>query len=252
MEIVFAGTGSGKVNLKRSHSSIMIKYGKTRLLVDAGDGVSRALIKSKIKPVQLDAIFITHAHSDHFNGLPTLITQMKMAKRKKPLSILLNETLVKALELFLKQSYIFQEKLDFEIKIVPLKNNEKYSVSSSFEFITKQNSHLNKYSEFAKAGDLSLSSNSVLFFIEDKKVFYTGDLGGKDDLYLFKDEKIDYLICETTHIMQDDIFEYLSFAKPKAVYMTHIDDKLIKDGCFTKLAEKENVFFASDKMKLII
>lgn len=252
MEIVFVGTGSGKVNLKRYHSSVLIKCGGVSFLVDAGDGVSRALIKSKIKPVLIDAIFITHTHSDHFNGLPTLITQMKMAGRNAPLQIFLNESLVKPLNIFLRQSYLFLEKMGFDILIIPLKNNKKYSLNGSFQFITKQNSHLGKYLGQKTADDLSLSSNSVLFFLEDKKIFYTADVGDADDLFLFKEEKIDCLICEIIHITQTDILKYIGAAKPKKVYLTHIDDELIKQGCFAKLAVRKNIFFASDKMKIII
>lgn len=224
MEIIFVGTGSGKTDLNRFHSSILIKTDYTSLLVDAGDSVSRAVLKAGLEYDSIDAIFITHTHADHFCGLPSLITQMKMNGRISPLKILIHTSLLDAVKQFLRQSYIFEARLGFEIIFIPLHNSEKNIIDENLSLLTFQNSHLDKYISFNSDSYLSLSSQSALFFAEGKTILYTGDIGGIKDLELFNNERIDYLICETTHITPAELDEFVKTTKPVKTFLTHIDD----------------------------
>ncbi len=57
-------------------NAIFIEMDGTRLLVDAGVGVrrvARALGALSVPLDSLDAIFITHEHSDHVKGLETIL-----------------------------------------------------------------------------------------------------------------------------------------------------------------------------------
>ena len=87
MKIKFIGTGSGKTSLNQFHSSLLLISKNYNLLVDAGDGISRALLFNEIEFNIIDGILLTHLHPDHFSGLATLIVQMKMMKRKNSLDI---------------------------------------------------------------------------------------------------------------------------------------------------------------------
>jgi ribonuclease Z len=87
VNIIFLGTGSGKTSLKRHHSSLLISSQKHNLLVDCGDGISSALIKQNISFCSIGAILISHMHADHYSGLASLITQMKLVGRKETLTI---------------------------------------------------------------------------------------------------------------------------------------------------------------------
>lgn len=57
-------------------NSIFVEMDDTRLLVDAGVGVrriERALTELSVSLDSLDAVFVTHEHSDHVAGLRTLL-----------------------------------------------------------------------------------------------------------------------------------------------------------------------------------
>ncbi len=57
-------------------NAIFVEMDGTRILVDAGIGirrVARELGDLAVTPESLDAIFITHEHSDHVKGLATLL-----------------------------------------------------------------------------------------------------------------------------------------------------------------------------------
>ncbi len=90
IEITFLGTVSGIPTLDRNHSAIAIEhYGeqKSTLLFDCGEGTQRQLMKAGISFMDIDNIFISHWHADHFAGLIPLIQTMNLEKRTKELKI---------------------------------------------------------------------------------------------------------------------------------------------------------------------
>jgi ribonuclease Z len=225
MEIIFVGTGSGKTSSKRFHSSFIIKSSDYNLLVDAGDGVSKALIKQNISFQSIDGILITHLHADHYSGLASLIVQMKLTNRTKKLDIFIHQSLADAIKKFIFSSYIFMEKMDFEIKYNTFTENEVQNITSNINFIAKQNSHLNKYIEYDHNKELSFSCCSFLFNLNGNNLLYSGDIGGKDDLYLFKGKQIKFFISEITHIELKTLVEVFKELKAEKLYLTHISDE---------------------------
>lgn len=222
--LIFIGTGSGHASLKRHHSSILLNAGNYNLLVDAGDGVSRALLSADISCNKIDGILLTHLHPDHYTGLPSLITQMKMNKRGNDLTIFLHKSLRNFISGFIYHSYLFSAKLKFNILFFLLEDNREVTLSKGFSFTTRQNTHLEEYREFASQEELSFSCSSFLFNINGINIFYSGDVGGKDDLYLFKDSKIDLMICEITHVSLEEIFEAFKILNAGKLYLTHITE----------------------------
>jgi len=88
--ITFLGTVSGIPSLKRNHPAIALEYFtdyRDVLLFDCGEGTQKQLMKSGISFMQINKIFITHWHADHFAGLIPLIQTMNLENRKKPLTI---------------------------------------------------------------------------------------------------------------------------------------------------------------------
>jgi ribonuclease Z len=91
LEIKFLGTGSGKASLTRHHSSFLLSIGNYNLLVDAGDGISRAFLLQKIPFNSVDGILFSHFHPDHYAGIVSLIAQMKMESRENKLELFAHE-----------------------------------------------------------------------------------------------------------------------------------------------------------------
>lgn len=257
MEITFAGTGSGKVSLERYFSSFLLSVPGYNLLVDSGDGASRALEQSRIDITNINSALISHFHPDHLNGISSLIIQMKMRKRKLPLHIIVHENLTEKLNEFLETGYVFKERLGFEMSIRGFKAGESFFLSERLSFTAKENSHLNKYEgtfDVYKSGrDKSLLvSAGFLFKAEDLKIFYTGDIAEKNDLYLFRGEKPDVMISETTHIELNDLLEAVrEQGSIKRTFLTHISDVApLKEWLGTiKSSERETFIITHDTMK---
>lgn len=88
--VTFLGTGSGIPSIKRNHSAIALEYFtdyRDVLLFDCGEGTQKQLMKSGISFMQINKIFISHWHADHFAGLIPLIQTMNLENRKAPLNI---------------------------------------------------------------------------------------------------------------------------------------------------------------------
>ena len=68
-------------------TSTLIHINGKNLLVDTGLGVSRSICEQGVELNDIDAIFITHMHSDHYLELGPLIHTAWVSGRVKPISI---------------------------------------------------------------------------------------------------------------------------------------------------------------------
>lgn len=85
LDLVFLGTAASAPTARRAPSATLIRRGGERLLVDCGEGTQRQLLRSDAGLVDLDAIFLTHLHADHFLGLPGLLKTYSLRGRDAPL-----------------------------------------------------------------------------------------------------------------------------------------------------------------------
>jgi ribonuclease Z len=251
LKIIFIGTGSGKTSLNRFHSSLLINALDYNLLVDAGDSVSRAILTLNIPFNSINGILISHLHPDHFSGIGSLIVQMKMNKRKESLSIFIHQTLVKTLENFLSESYIFKERIEFPVHYKAFEFNTEIRIAQELGFLTRGNTHLYKYKKYGSS--ISPACGSFLFSSGNKKIIYTGDIGSNEDLYLFKDTAVDIYITESSHIDFSDILNMSELLKPGKIVITHLSDEDIP-GLKENIgkSKKDSIILAEDGLILSV
>ena len=58
------------------------------LLFDCGEGTQVQIARAGLSPSRLAAVFITHLHGDHFNGLPGLVSTMGLDRRTRNLELI--------------------------------------------------------------------------------------------------------------------------------------------------------------------
>ncbi len=87
LDVVFLGTGGSVPTARRSTACILVRRGGDRLLFDCGEGSQRQMQRST-GLVQVDDIYITHLHADHYLGLPGLLKTYDLQDRERPLRIL--------------------------------------------------------------------------------------------------------------------------------------------------------------------
>ena len=71
--IIHSGEGDGWDQDRPCMASIIVYKGKI-YLIDAGPNISDSLMALGIDPSEIEGVFHTHAHDDHFAGLPTLLS----------------------------------------------------------------------------------------------------------------------------------------------------------------------------------
>jgi ribonuclease Z len=86
LSVFFAGTGGSVPTARRGLPAVLVRRGGERLLFDCGEGTQRQLVRS-VGLVDLDEIFLTHYHADHWLGLPGLLKTFDLRGRERPLTI---------------------------------------------------------------------------------------------------------------------------------------------------------------------
>lgn len=87
MRVIPLGTSSGKPTLKRNVSGLAVAREAEWLLFDCGEGTQLQIARAGLSPNRLAAVFITHLHGDHFNGLAGLLSTMGLDRRIRDLSL---------------------------------------------------------------------------------------------------------------------------------------------------------------------
>ena len=86
LDVVFAGTAGSVPTARRGLPATLIRRGGERILVDCGEGTQRQLIKS-VGLADIDLVFITHLHLDHWLGLPGMLKSFELRDRIAPLTV---------------------------------------------------------------------------------------------------------------------------------------------------------------------
>src|ERR1700730_7066570 len=86
MSLFFAGTGGSAPAARRGLPALLVCRGGDRLLFDCGEGTQRQLMRS-VGLVDVDSVFITHFHADHWLGLPGMLKSLSLREREKPLTV---------------------------------------------------------------------------------------------------------------------------------------------------------------------
>jgi ribonuclease Z len=87
LDVVFLGTSGSMPTAKRALPATLVRRGGDRLLFDCGEGTQRQLLRSDIGLVELDEVFLTHFHADHYLGLPGMLKTFALRGREIPLTI---------------------------------------------------------------------------------------------------------------------------------------------------------------------
>jgi ribonuclease Z len=86
LSLFFAGTGGSAPSAHRGLPAIVVRLGGDRLLFDCGEGTQRQLVRS-IGLLDMECVFVTHLHADHWLGLPGMLKSFALREREQPLVV---------------------------------------------------------------------------------------------------------------------------------------------------------------------
>jgi ribonuclease Z len=70
--VTLLGTGSPAPVMRRFGPGVLVEAGGKKLLIDCGRGTTQRLMQAGVRLGAVDAMFLTHLHSDHIVGIPDL------------------------------------------------------------------------------------------------------------------------------------------------------------------------------------
>jgi ribonuclease Z len=122
LDVVFLGTAASMPTAQRGPAALLVRRGSERLLFDCGEGTQRQLQRSAIGLPDLQEIFLTHFHADHFLGLPGMLKTFALRGRDEtPLTVYGPRGLR---ELF-KRLHPFLGRLPYPLTLVELEVGER-------------------------------------------------------------------------------------------------------------------------------
>ena len=151
MELILLGTGCPKVDHKRFGPANLISTKMTNILVDCGSGITQRLDQINISTANIDALFLTHLHSDHVVDLYQLIISSWHSYRTKPWKIYGPKGTKKFVS---KIMNAWQEERIQRI------NYENRSSTKAFNIIVK---------EFSTSGTINIKDLKIKYFEVDHK-----------------------------------------------------------------------------------
>ena len=78
---MFLGTSASMPTAQRAPAALLVRRGGERLLFDCAEGTQRQLQRSTVGLPDLEEIFLTHYHADHFLGLPGMLKTFALRGR---------------------------------------------------------------------------------------------------------------------------------------------------------------------------
>ncbi len=84
MQVTLLGTGCPAVDTNRYGPAALVQSNNARLLIDCGSGVTQRLLAAGCPGKDIDAVLLTHLHTDHIVDLYQLIVSSWHAGRTRP------------------------------------------------------------------------------------------------------------------------------------------------------------------------
>ncbi|MDI6786164.1 MAG: MBL fold metallo-hydrolase [bacterium] len=184
LKVIILGTSSALSSSEIDNTYLAITYRNETILIDCAGSPTYKLLKAGINLSSINNIIITHAHVDHIYGLPSLIHNFWLGKRKKDINIFANlstlEIIKNLIELHQLDKYLSQFKINYQVILEKENNlffdNSEISIISSpachstpsfaLKFIYKNNNKTLVYSgdtgPCASVSNLAQSTNMLI------------------------------------------------------------------------------------------
>lgn len=129
----FLGTGCMMPTQDRNHLSVALELNGELMLFDCGEHTQLQIKKKKLPLSHFKRIFISHWHGDHVLGLPGLLMSLGNTQGVESIEIHGPKGTLSYIE-HMKQSMIFDSKLDLQVFEHTPKNKELQTIISTSQY----------------------------------------------------------------------------------------------------------------------
>ncbi len=219
--LLFLGTSPGEPVADRFFSAALFECDQFKCLIDAGEPVSQRLKAFGISTTEIDAILLTHAHSDHLGGLPMVIQSALLAGRTRELPLFLPEEMIHPLKDWLSALYLPIDKLPFPLAFHPWETGIAFPIGP-MRVTPVQGTHLDKIrSRLDPTNTSRFRSYSLRIDAGETALIFSGDIGGVTDLEPLVQSSSDLMVCELSHITPEELVDFVVQHRLPRVAVTH-------------------------------
>lgn len=204
MKITILGSGHGVPEAHKMCTSILFEVSGSYYFVDAGCDISMELANRRIHPNDVKAIFITHPHTDHINGLYTFLSLLGWFYTESNPEVYVPEERCAVL--------VHQYLESFDMKLRPEQKLALVGEGVIFDD--------GKVKVTAFATKHCPYSHAFLIEAEGKRVLCSGDLRNPTIDFPPVDN-LDAAILEAAHFPVTDYAEILNGKSVGSVYINH-------------------------------
>ena len=235
---------------RRYNSSLLIEADGEAILIDAPTNLKMQLEKFAPHISYLDAIFITHAHTDHILGLRniSILKPNKGLKLTRQLEVFLPES---ALERYRKIFNISSDKA-YHHFFTTIKEREDFALAG-FDVVPVETGHLRKTQQPCLGYVFSYDGKTIAYLLDAP-----ADIE-KSTLAFLSKKRIDLLIIDCTfeqittndsHGDIDSVIRNTKIINPGKTYISHIGHTNLSHEELKRVFSKENINVSFDGLKI--
>ncbi len=218
MKITFMGTSHGVPSSERRCTSTMIRTNGAAYIIDAGAPIADEVLRAGSSFEEVRAIFTTHAHGDHVDGLFQFIDLAHWYFKKSDFDVYLtSQPLIDAFHTVHGVILPGMKFAEDRIRLHLADGNTVYE-DENIRLSYIETKHIAD-GRFSAAHDIE---------IEEKRILFTGDMSQglkKDDFPKAAFEmEYDLIVCELAHFGITELTPYLDKIKTKRLAFTHASE----------------------------
>jgi len=227
MEIVFLGTGGGRINLIkqiRGTGGFRIDSSSANIHVDPGPGALISSLMEKEDPLSLDAIVVTHNHVDHFSDAMVMIEGMTNYGLKNRGIIIGSKAAMEGQDRAIHAYH--QSKVEAAYIAVPGEKKTFKTEKGSFDIEIIAMNHEEKTAFGFK---LFLDGKVIGHITDTEPAEHLGKAFSGCDVLIVNCMK-PVVDKYHGHLTTGDVIEVVKEARPKTCVITHMGLKMLRDG----------------------
>ncbi len=222
--VTFLGTSCGFPISDRNFTALLLETGSTTILLDAGEPISRTLHQRGFDFSRLDAVCLSHGHSDHTGGFPMLIQTLWLFGRKNPLTVWLPSELIAPLQAWLEAVYLGPGIVPFPIEFHPWPEDRPVTLG---ELTIEQvvGTHLESFRARLTPDRYDrFRAHCFAFNLPGHRLVWSADIGAPADLLPLLQPAPSWLLAEVAHFPPESLFQLAADHGIQQLAATHFPD----------------------------
>ncbi len=208
MKLIVIGSGTSVPHPDRSSSGYWVETQSGSMMLDFSPSAIHRIAAEGLDWANLDAIWISHFHLDHFGGLAPFLFGTKYAPetqdRSKPLMIFGPPGLQSLLEIYDDAHQFGFLKQPFPLNVIEVEPNEKFQITGDLRAVSLNTPHT------PESRAIRLTDG------EAKTLVFTADTGFTKELAAFA-KTSDLFIIECSFIKEKPVESHIELAE--AIYL---------------------------------